>query len=456
MTRRTVLIPLLGMLLAAGPQASGCELCAIYAGSHGSGVAQQRWFTGSAEQFTTFGSIRLGWRDVANPAGAAPYSRFYGGLEYLYWWVKDAPLSIPLVSTGPIATTHHGYLNSADTTILYGAPFAPSSGGNDSQRFPGLSGTRLTFGYSLGSDRRYALEARGFAFQTQTAGFNVRSDDTGQPVINVPVLNNVSYTAGRGTSPSRNEDGLPASLPSDPHRADGNVGVFSGGVKITNSLQLWGADLTGVVNFYRNSNWELSGLLGARYLDLSETFNLTFDSTGVTGVYSGRTGVTVDKFQTRNQFLGGSLGLRGRYSRGPLSAELTGRVALGSSRETLDIAGGYYQFRKFGTVSESAAQGIFAQPANAGTTSSDRFAVVPEVQVKIGYALTPKWKLTLGYDFLYASSVMRPGDQLNRELPKGQTFNQGKGTPSTTSPARLSNASDFFAHGFSLGMEFRF
>src|SRR5271166_6658217 len=28
-------------------------------------------------------------------------SRFYGGVEYLLWWVKGAPLSVPLVSTGP-------------------------------------------------------------------------------------------------------------------------------------------------------------------------------------------------------------------------------------------------------------------------------------------------------------------------------------------------------------------
>ena len=68
-------------------------------------------------------------------------------------------------------------------------------------------------------------------------------------------------------------------------------------------------------------------------------------------------------------------------------------------------------------------------------------------------------KLTLAAmdeDLPPRSSVLRPGDQLNRELPKGQTFGQGMAPPSTTSPARLSNTSDFFAHGLSVGMEFRF
>src|SRR5439155_548618 len=75
-----------------------------------------------------------------------PHSRFYGGLEYLYWWLKPAPLSVPLVSTGPISTTHHGWLINSDATILYGASHSPANGGNDSQAFSPTSGARLTLG----------------------------------------------------------------------------------------------------------------------------------------------------------------------------------------------------------------------------------------------------------------------------------------------------------------------
>ena len=385
----------------------------------------------------------------------APESRFYGGVEYLNWWVKGAPLSIPLVTTGPIETTHHGFIDSADTTILYGSQFSPAKGGDNAQAFPGFSGTRVTFGYSLGSERRLGIEASGFLLQEQTAGYEVRSNSAGLPVINIPVLNNVSYAAGRGVSPPRNEDGLPASLPDDSHRADGNAGVVAGGVKIINSLQLWGAEIIGVVNLHRSSSWEVSGLMGARYLDLSESFHLRFDSTGQTGLYAGNTGEANDTFETRNQFYGATLGLRGRYARGPFGAELTGRVALGATHQMQNISGSY-ESRHFLTNYASGAQGVFAQPANSGRTSSDKFAVAPEVQLKLSYAFNPRWRATIGYDFLYCSSVLRPGDQLNRELPKGQTFGQGMAPPSTTSPARLSNASEFFAHGLSLGLEFRF
>ena len=35
----------------------------------------------------------------SKPPEPAPH--FYAGAEYLLWWVKGAPLSVPLVSTGP-------------------------------------------------------------------------------------------------------------------------------------------------------------------------------------------------------------------------------------------------------------------------------------------------------------------------------------------------------------------
>ena len=392
---------------------------------------------------------------------AAPESRFYGGVEYLHWWVKDAPLSIPLVSTGPIASTHHGFVNSsatvnaADTTILYGAPFGVAKGGNTTQAFPGFAGTRLTFGYSLGSERRYAIEASGFGLQNQSAGFAAYSDPTGAPIINIPVYNTVPYTpGGRPGGLPPNEDGLPASLPSDPNRFDGNAGVIMGGVKISNSLQLWGAEATGVVSLYRGSSWEVSGLLGARYLDLSEAFNLTYESRGLSGLYTGSIGSASDTFETRNQFCGGTLGLRGRYASGRLSVDMAGRVALGVSQQIEEVSGGFWS-RSMGK-SSTGREGVFAQPANSGRTSMNSFAMVPDVQIKIGYAITPRLRATIGYDLLYYSSVLRPGDQLSHSIPKGQTFQQGGTNSSATSPARFSETTDFFAHGFSFGMEFRF
>src|SRR5215472_17128514 len=64
-------------------------------------------------------------------------SRLYVGIDYLHWWVKNAPLSVPLVSTGPEANKE-GFLVNPNSLILYGAPHAPAMGGDASQGFPGV------------------------------------------------------------------------------------------------------------------------------------------------------------------------------------------------------------------------------------------------------------------------------------------------------------------------------
>jgi opacity protein-like surface antigen len=366
--------------------------------------------------------------------------------------VKGAPLSVPLVSTGPIETTHHGWLINSDTTILYGAPQAPATGGNDVQKFPRFSGARLTAGYWLDDSRQFAIEASGFALERRSAGFNIRGDEVGSPVINIPVYNTIPYAPpGRTGGLPPAEDGLPASLTENADRFDGNAGVFTGGVKITNSLRLWGADATGVATFFRNSSWTVSALAGFRYLDLSESFNLFYDSVGRGGVYLGQSGTAWDQFKTSNRFFGATLGLRTLYLNGPFSIEMSGRLGIGANYQVIDIGGGFTSLNYITPIG-GGPQGVFAQPANEGRYSAVDFAVVPEAQIKFGYNLTPSARITIGYDVLYESSVVRPTDQINRNLPKGQTFQQGGTVSSSTSPTRLFNTTDFYAHGISAGL----
>ena len=384
---------------------------------------------------------------------ASPLSRLYGGIEYLHWWVKDAPLSVPLVSSGPEANKE-GFLINSGTTILYGAPFSPAVGGNDKQAFPGFNGARLTVGYWLDDAQRYAVEASGFLLQSRTTTYQVQGDSSGSPGRRVPVFNTIPYAPGGGCDPDnpmvclvpQTEDGVPLSIPGD----------LTGGVKITNSLQLGEFDLTGVIPLYRNASWQVSGLGGGTFLQLNEGFNLTANLAGLptSDLYAGQSGYSVDEFKTRNRFYGATLGLRGRYSYGPMFVEGTGRVSFGASQEMLTVNGGYADF---GTMfaSTSGPYGIFAMPANEGKFTQVHFAVVPEVQFKVGYNITPSIALTVGYDFLYDSNVIRPGDQINRNVPKGQTFQQDGTAASLTSPARLFRTSDFYAQGITIGLVFR-
>jgi hypothetical protein len=376
-------------------------------------------------------------------------THWYGHAEYLLWWVKAAPLAVPLVSTGP-TSSHHGSLDSANSTILYGAPFAPAAGGNNQQNFPAFSGGRFTLGYWIDDARRFAIEASGFVLESQTAGYAIRSDAGGNPLLGIPMYNNTIPSA---TGVSGKEDSLPFAL----NNAAGQIepGVIKGGIVIDNTLRLWGAELTQVFSVYRTPNWEVYGVTGFRHLNLAESFTLFSDIQGVSGNFTGMSGTVHDLFETRNHFYGGLLGLRARYMHGPWSAEVTGRVAIGLSHEVINITGGYTSVN-FTAPFASGPEGVFAQPANEGTTSANKFAVVPEVAVKVGYALTPSIRIVAGYDFLYYSDVVRPTDQINRSIPKGQTFQQDGQVASTTNPSRLFNTTNFYAQGLNVGLAISF
>ena len=392
-------------------------------------------------------------RPLFDQAGQLDHKRFYGGSDYLLWWVKGAPLSVPLVTTGP-SSNDEGILNTASgpSTILYGAPFSPGVGGNDTQNFKALSGARVWLGYWLDDAQRLAVEAGGFGLQKAEADYNVSSNSAGSPGLSIPVYNSILYldegqcvkgqrTCGTGSG----EDRTPVAIPD----------TLAGSVAIKNTLDLWGLNANAVANFIRTPTWDVSALGGLRYLNLTENFNMYASLAGISGSpFAGQSGYTIDNFGTRNQFYGALLGLRGRGTYGPFSLETTLTASLGVNHETIDISGAD-QATNF-ALSTSGPYGIFATPANSGVTSSNKFAVVPEAQIKLGYDITPAVRVTVGYDFLYWSNVVRPTDQIDRNVIKGQFFQEDPNSTSTAYPQRLDKTTDFYAQGLSVGVQARF
>ena len=383
---------------------------------------------------------QAGAQDVRLDPAAA---RLYGSADYLLWWMKGAPLSVPLVSTGP-AANNEGFIFNSNTTILYGAPFAPAVGGKSVQDFNGFSGGRLTLGYTLDPSRGIAVEASGFGLESREAGYSAGgSPSLSGYGLRVPLYNAVPYFIGVPIDAIPSENGLPVALP----------GRIGGQAAISNRLSLWGLDIAGTYELLRAPNWSVSGLAGLRYLDLAEDFDLTDFFYGTGGPFVGQSGTVRDHFGTRNRFIGPMLGVRGRAEWGPFSLTAQARVAVGDTMQELNVAG---SFVASNYTPAFGAQGIFAQPANSGRRSSDHFAVQPEFQVKLGYDVTPNIRLTLGYDFLYLSNVVRPGDQLDRNLPKGQIFSQGGSAISAAYPSKVFKTTDFYAQGLSAGVSFRF
>ena len=99
--------------------------------------------------------------------------------------------------------------------------------------------------------------------------------------------------------------------------------------------------------------------------------------------------------------------------------------------------------RYLGGAAQAFNGGLLALPSNIGRYDRDVFSWVPELGVTIGYQCTDHWKLFVGYNVLYWSSVVRPGEQIDRTVNANQLPPPVGGGPNR--PLFTFNANDFAA-----------
>ncbi|MBX7103945.1 MAG: BBP7 family outer membrane beta-barrel protein [Gemmataceae bacterium] len=250
------------------------------------------------------------------------------------------------------------------------------------------------------------------------------------------------------------------------------VGVASAGINGQFNAELssffWGADLNYRRNLWAGCTTRVDGFAGFRYLHLDERFQATesiqftrdttfTDAAGtvVRVVPAGLNISILDRFNTKNNFYGGQVGADVEWRRDRWSLGLRPSIALGCTQQNLNVTGAYQESMN-GKVTAGFPGGLYALNSNIGSRSETNFTYVPEVQLKLGYFVTNNLRVTAGYDFLYWSSVIRPGDQIDRNLDVVRVPPLTGGTPVVpASPAPLFNTTDFWAQGVSLGMEYR-
>jgi hypothetical protein len=99
--------------------------------------------------------------------------------------------------------------------------------------------------------------------------------------------------------------------------------------------------------------------------------------------------------------------------------------------------------------------GLLAQPGrNIGVYDRNEFGVVPEFGTTLGYQLTERIKLNVGYTSIYWSNVLRPGDQVDNTvntnlLPPAIPGNAHMGQPFAVREV------DYWISGFTAGFEYR-
>jgi hypothetical protein len=193
---------------------------------------------------------------------------------------------------------------------------------------------------------------------------------------------------------------------------------------------------------------------GYRFLRLHENLSITETEISInpaSPIFGTQFNLS-DRFDTKNDFNGGELGITGEYRHCNWFVQATGKIALGGNSRTVEIAGNTLENGQ----PLLPTGGFLASTTNSGRHNDTKFAVVPEIGVNVGYQVTPCLRAFVGYTFLYWTNVLRPGDQIDLSV-NASFLPNAPGAP--TGPARptfAAHSSDVWAQGLNFGVEFRF
>ncbi len=371
-----------------------------------------------------------------------------GGLyvrgEYLRW--QTSGMYVPALVTSsvavpgqafPPAVRNAGVLGVPGTTILYG------DGDILNQT---RSGGRITFGLPLDYDQRLRLEAEYLGLDEATDTFSATS--TGNPILARPFFNLATQ---------------PNNIAQESSELVAYPNVIRGTVSVNASSQFEGAAARlkyllccteGCVPAMVRRRGDVPGGYkmeitgGYRFLRLDDNLSINEDLTTIPG--PGTFNLT-DSFATQNEFHGFEIGMLLQTRRGRWSMDWVSRLAIGNTNATSTIAG--QTIIDNGQQSTTYQGGLLAQTSNIGTYNASDFAVVPEVGINLGFDLTPRFRVLVGYSMIYWSRVLRAGDQIDREVNPNLIPPQNQPITGALRPEQNFVWTDFWAQGFSLGLE---
>jgi hypothetical protein len=330
---------------------------------------------------------------IAGSPGAG-FNRYFVSGEYLMWWMPGFP--VPVLATSNANTALNGFFGEPGTAAIVGpGPFLNSTRGG----FRARAGAWLDDCGSCGIDAGFFF--LGPLSSASAVGANAF------PLITRPVF---IPNAVPGTGTALGENGEYVALP----------GALRGTLTASGDSFLWGADVNLRKALCTTCGTRAEVFAGYRYLNLREsltvTENITVVGTSPRLAVADPVGTQVivqDRFRTLNSFNGGQIGaLYGRQF-GRFDVTARGSVALGSTHQSLDIAG--FQVRQEpGLPAMSYRGGLLAAGPNLGHFTRDQFSVVPEFTLNFGYRVTPNLRVFAGYNFILWTNVIRPGDQIDR------------------------------------------
>jgi hypothetical protein len=378
----------------------------------------------------------------ADPAPGGPFSDLahmyraplrgpnnWAGIDYLLWFVKSAPLPIPLVNTtiGPEDLANSPAAGGIDD------PLATTLLGRKTIDFGARSGIRVWGGRWFDSCQETGIESNTYYLPSVSQQFFITGGTGANGLPNVTV-------------PFRSVGGFVIGETSAVIGGIFNGGVVTGIVAEKMSSQLWGSDTDLLLNIWKAEFWRLDAIAGVKYAQLYETLEFQ------TSVRTAPFGETSDRFRTTNDFYGGEVGTKITAQLDRWGVMLTGKVGVGENEQKLDISGFSIAPQNFGGAASPG--GLFALASNIGETTRGRMAVIPQVNGRVSYEFNCHVQGYFGYDFMYWSHVLRPGNEIDRNINPNlaPVFGGSAAGAGALAPARREQETSFWAHGLTLGL----
>lgn len=333
------------------------------------------------------------------PLSAILHERWFGGAEWVLWVRRGN--EFPVVAVDPT-----------------GGANTPLFGGNGRYGEDGVSGGRFTVGLWLDNCRRQSLVARMWGTGTEDLGANFSAANVNALSIPFTDQNNTPqlFDIINGDPAAANEF-MNITYESEAYGAD---------VSLRN---LWVSGLGGRIEF----------LYGYQFFRLNEAFDM--NSRAVLPPPADTTDLVTDRFDVANEFHGGQLGLHMNYREGRWMFDGLFKLGLGNLRRTADLS---FSGTRNGTPIEA---GYLVNSANAGAGSTDSFAVMPEIGLKLGYCVNRYTDFTIGYSYLSVSDVLQVSDTINTVVDTSDT---------PTAPTRNFTHGDYWLHGVNIGLTFNY
>jgi Putative beta barrel porin-7 (BBP7) len=348
---------------------------------------------------------------------------FTVGAEALIWWYKSSPTPVPVIIS-------NGVVGRPETNVLLG-------GGNVDTNVN--AGFRLFAGYAVNA--QWGVEGDFFYLPQRSTSSSVSSSGAdGSTDLLLPFYD-----------VTRNHENF-TEISFAP--------LYAGSAKVEFSNKLMGAEIMTVWAFSTATPWKVDLLGGFRWLQLKENYTITTSSPSIPP-YPLDIWNTTDSFDASNNFYGAQFAARARYDQGPWVLNGVVKIGLGAMDQKVSVNGSLVTDEfAIGAATQTFPGGYFALPTNIGDHSRMVFAVVPEVKFNLGYRVTPATTVYVGYSFLYASNVARPGNQINRNINPTQSVSYVGDVPAIldgpAQPTFNFNSTSFWAQGVSIGLRVAF